>query len=75
VTGDYQKISSESSLDNLSPITFRIENGSESISYLDLHHSLLYVKARTLHEDGTALIEADEVAPAISADCISRHDD
>ena len=61
ISGDYERISPQSSLENDGPITFRVEKGSGG--YLDFNDSFLYLKAKIVKADGTAITTSDKVAP------------
>ncbi len=62
VTNRCETYSPVASISDGGPVEFRITN-ADTDTYLDLTNTLLYVRAKIVKGDGTALTEDDEVAP------------
>ena len=60
--GRWDAYSPIASITDGGPVEFLITNADKD-TYLDLSNTLLFVKAKIVKADGTALVEADKVAP------------
>jgi len=58
----FQHVRPISQLSGNSPVEFNV-NSSNSLDYVDMKNSRLYVKLRVQHADGTPLAENEKVAP------------